>query len=454
MTSKRTEELLKWDREHIVHSRGAIGGNNNILIDKSHGIYLQDAEGKEYIDGSSQLICVNLGHGQKGLIDAIKEEVEKLQYSMLFFGFSNEPTVKCGQKLSELVPKGLDHFNFTTGGSESIDVALRLARLYWSAKGTNKYKIISLYDSYHGTAGGGLSITGTGRGGLGRGVAPLMPGFIHIPSYYCYRCMFGKEYPSCNVYCARYLAEIIEKEGANDIAAFIAEPEIGAAGMIAPPPEYWPMVREICTKYNVLLVDDEVMTGFGRTGKMFAIEHWGVKPDVITMAKGITSAYLPFGAVAFSDEIWETLKGRNFISYTYAGHPVCAAAAVKTMEIYLRDKVVENAAKVGKYALERLKRDFEPLPCVGEVSGLGLMLGIEIVADKATKRPFDRKLNIMQQVHDEGLEKGLYVRVSDIGSGPADRINFCPPLIITAEEIDKMIGILYSIVANLSSQGK
>ncbi|HUV56418.1 MAG TPA: aspartate aminotransferase family protein [Dehalococcoidales bacterium] len=449
MTSKRTDELLKWDREHIVHSRWAIGGNIGFVIDKSHGIYLQDTEGKEYIDSSSQLVCVNLGYGQTEIIDAIREELEKLQYCMQYLGFVNEASIRCGQKLSEIVPEGLDHFNFTTGGSESIDLALRFARLYWNARGMNKYKIVSLYDSYHGTAGGGLAVTGSGRGGYERGVAPVMPGFIHIPSYYCYRCMFGKEYPSCNIHCAQFLAEIIEKEGADSVAAFIAEPELGTAGMVAPPPEYWPMIREICSKYNVLLITDEVMTGFGRTGKMFALEHWKVKPDIMVMAKGITSAYIPFGAVALSDEIWEALKGRNFVSYTYAGHPACAAGAVKTMEIYQRDKVVENAAKVGKYALERLKRDFEPLPCVGEVGGLGLMLGIEIAADKATKRPFDRKLNIMEQIMNNGLEKGMYIRVCDIGSTPGDRIVFAPPLIITTEEVDKALDILYSIVASL-----
>jgi len=452
MVSKKTEELLKWDAGHIVHSKWAIGGNNGIVIDKSHGIYLQDTEGKEYIDSGSQLICANLGYGQKELIDAIREELEKLQFGMLFFGVSNEASIRCGQQLSELVPEGLDHFNFTTGGSEGVDLALRLARLYWNVKGTGKYKIIALYDSYHGTAGGGLAVTGSGRGGLGRGVAPLMPGFIHIPSYYCYRCMFGKEYPGCNIHCAQYLAEVIEKEGADNVAAFIAEPEIGAGGMIAPPPEYWPMIRETCTKYNVLLIADEVMCGFGRTGKMFTVEHWGVKPDIMIVAKGITSAYLPFGAIAFSDGIWEALKGRNFTSYTYAGHPVCAAAAVKTMEIYKRDKVVENAAKVGQYVMERLKRDFLPLPCVGEIDGLGLMLGIEIVADKATKRPFDRNLNIMQQIQDKGWEKGMYIRVSDIGSMPGDRIAFCPPLVITAEEVDKALDILHSIVAGLKPQ--
>jgi len=249
--------------------------------------------------------------------------------------------------------------------------------------------------------------------------------------------------------CARFLAEVIEKEGSDNIAAFIAEPELGVGGMIAPPPEYWPIVREICTEYDVLLIADEVMTGFGRTGKMFATEHWGVEPDIIAMAKGITSAYLPFGAVAFSTDIWETLRGKNFVSYTYAGHPVCAAAATKAMEIYIRDDIVTNAANVGKYALGRLRQDFEPLPCVGGVNGLGLMLGMEIVADKATRKPFDPKLNVMQKLQDQALEKGLFLRMAGISGTPSDRIVFAPPLVITTREVDKALEILYPIVAGL-----
>ena len=449
MKSQRTTELLEWDREHIVHSRWPIGENNGIILDKGYGIYLQDTEGNEYIDGASQLLCVNLGYGQREIIDAVYREMEKLPYGMLFFGFANEASIECCRTLSQLVPPGLGHFNLTTGGSESIDVALRLARFYWHTGGKHKYKIIGLYDSYHGVAGGGLAVSGVGRGFYERGVTPIMPGFIHIPAYYCYRCMFGQEYPGCNLRCAHFLAEVIEKEGADSIAAFIAEPELGVAGMVAPPPEYWPLVREICNQYEVLLIADEVMTGFGRTGKMFAMENWGVKPDLMTMAKGITNAYIPFGAVAFSDEIWEAIKGRNFISYTYAGHPVCAAAAIKTMEIYIRDKVVENAVQVGEYALGRLRRDFASLPCVGEVGGLGLMLGIEIVADKATKRPFDRSLKIMQQLQEKTLAAGIYLRMSDIGSTPGDRIAFAPPLIITTQEVDKALDILYPIVAGL-----
>ena len=449
MSNKRTEELLKFDREHIVHSKWAMGGNCGIVIDKGYGIYFEDTEGKKYIDGSSQLVCVNLGYGQQEIVDAVKAQMEQIPCAMHFYGFANEPSIRCAEKLSEIVPKGLTHFNFTTGGSQSVDIAIRLVRLYWHAKGKAKYKIISLYDSYHGVGGSGLASAGSGRGFFEKGAVPLMPGFVHIPSFYCYRCMFGLEYPSCDMRCARFLGEVIEKEGADNIAAFIAEPVIGAGGMIPPPPEYWPLIREICNKYNVLLIDDEVMTGFGRTGKMFAVEHWNVTPDIMTMAKGLTSAYMPFGAIAFSDEIWNTLQGSNFITFTYAGHPACAAAAVKALEIYERDKVVGNAARVGKYAVGRLKEVLGPLPSVAEISGLGLMIGIEIVADKTTKRPFDQKLKVMQRLHEKALANGLYIRVSDIGGGPGDRAAFCPPLVITTEEVDKMIGILQPIVASL-----
>lgn len=449
MTSKETKGLFNFDREHIVHGRYPIGENPSLVIDSAKGITFKDTEGKEYIDGASQLVSNNLGHGYKEIIDAVIEQMQKLQYSTLFFGFSNRPTVECARRLAELTPGSLDHFYFTTGGSESTESAFKLARLYWDRKGTGKSKIISLYDSYHGVVYGSLTATGLGKGLFHRGVGPPAPDFLRIPSYNCYHCAFGKEYPGCGIQCAQFLAQVIEKEGPESVAAFIAEPEQGTAGMIAPPPEYWPTVRKICNEYNVLLIADEVMTGFCRTGKMFAMEHWGVIPDMMTMAKGITSAYLPFGAVAFNDEIYEGLNGASFASFTYSGHPACATAAVKTMEIYVRDKVAEHVATVGKYTLERLKSDFGPLPCVGDIGGLGLMLSMEIVADKSTKRAFDPALKILPQAQKQALEAGLFVRITTIDTCPGDRICFCPPLIITKEEVDRALDILYPIVANI-----
>jgi adenosylmethionine-8-amino-7-oxononanoate aminotransferase len=251
-------------------------------------------------------------------------------------------------------------------------------------------------------------------------------------------------YPDCGIQCAKLLAYTIENEGKDTIAAFVAEPVHGTAGVIVPPPEYWPMVRKICTEHDVLLIADEVMTGFGRTGKMFATEHWDVKPDIMAMAKGLTSAYLPFGAVAVSDTVFEGLKGATISGFTYSGHPVCSAAATKVMEIYVRDRIVENAAKVGKYAMGRLKAEFLPLPCVGEVSGLGLMLALEIVADKATRASFPAEQGVPMRIGAETHQKGLLVRVGN-------RIAFTPPLIITKEEVDKALDILLPIVASVKA---
>lgn len=449
MISEETQKLLKLDKEHIVHGRFPIGESPVMVIDKAYGIYFEDTEGKKYIDGGSQLVCVNLGYGRKEIADAIKEQMQKLEYSTLFYGFSNRPSIECAEKLARLTPDGLDHFYFTTGGSESIEISFRLARLYWQNKGTNKHKIISKYDSYHGITSGAISATALGKSLFHKGAGALSTGFLRIPSCNCYHCMFNKEYPECNIHCAQFLAEVIEKEGPETVAAFIAEPVQGTAGMIAPPPEYWPMVRKICTDYDILLIADEVMTGFGRTGKMFALEHWKISPDIMTLAKGITSAYLPFGAVAFNDKVFKGVKGSSLASFTYSGHPVCAAAAVKTMEIYIREKVTENAAAMGKYMRERLDAEFKVLPCVGHIDGLGLMLGIEIVADKPTKRAFDPALQVIPRISKEAMEAGLFFRTTTTDTCPGDRICFGPPLIITKDEIDKALDILLPILRKI-----
>jgi len=445
------EELLNWDREHLLHTQCPVGENKGIIFDKGKGIVLQDAEGKEYIDFASHLTCINLGYGQDELVTAATEQMQKLPYSTMFFGFSHRPSIECSKKLAELTPEGLDHFLFSSGGSESNEQALKLARLYWNHKGAStKHKIISLYGSYHGTSPGTVSSTGMGKGIFWRGMMPtLLPGFIHIPPYYCYRCMFSKEYPQCCIQCAHYLAEVIEKEGVDTVAAFVAEPVIGAGGMIQPPPEYWPIVREICTKYDILMIVDEVITGFCRTGKMFAIEYWGIKPDMIIMAKGITSAYFPFSVVAVNQRVYDALKGVIVSGFSYDGHPVGAAIAAKAMEIYIRDKIADNAAKVGKHILDRLNEEFRLLPCVGEINGLGLMGGIEIVADKRTKKVFDPELRIIERIQEKALRNGLYLRASTITLALGDRIEWTPPLVITTQEADRALDILKPIIAEL-----
>ncbi|MGA2957798.1 MAG: aspartate aminotransferase family protein [Thermodesulfobacteriota bacterium] len=406
MEKAKTGELLKWDCEHLIHSMSPLGSTRGVVFDTAEGIILRDTEGKEYIDSCSQLVNVNIGHGRKEVIEAIVEQLGKLQYTTTYYGFTNTAAVLCAKKLAEITPPGLKHFFFTSGGSESVETAFKIARNYWHAKKPEKHKIISLYNCFHGVSFGTLSATNLGMGRLWKSFGPLVPGFLHIPSYYCYRCAFGMEYPGCRITCAEFLAETIENEGRDSVAAFIAEPVQGSVGMIDPPPEYWPKVRKICSEMGVLLIADEVMSGFGRTGKLFAVENWGVIPDIMTMAKGITSGYIPFGAVAIADEIYREMQSRKtpfFHGFTYSGHPVGAAAAIKDMEIIVDEKLADNAARMGQYALGRLKEEFLPLPGVGTVNGLGLMIGIEYVEDRETKSIPKNVLEISGKIQERAL---------------------------------------------------
>lgn len=439
-----TEELLRWDQEHIIHPVYPVGQEvPGIVFEKGRGVMLYDTEGREYIDCSSQLTCANLGYGRADIIDAAVEQMKKLEYTTLHMGFSHKAAIEYSRKLAGVTPEGLNHFIFVDGGAEGNETAFTMARL-----GQKSHKIISLYDSYHGVGIASATATGVGKGQFWRGVE-LAPGFIHIPSYYCYRCAFGKEHPGCGIQCAKFLAETIEKEGPESVAAFIAEPMLGVGGTVKPPPEYWPMVREICNKYDVLLVADEVMTGFGRTGRMWCLEHWGVTPDILVMSKGIAGSFFPFAAVAISDRVFDSLKGQTVRGFTYGGHPVGCAIASRVLDIYAEERVVENAAGVGKYIMERLNAEFESLPCVDNIDGLGLFIAMEIVRDKATRATFEPKLNMPVQILKQAREKGLLLRSGSIVSGPGDRVRITPPLLITAQEADRALDILYPILASI-----
>lgn len=445
-------ELLQWGADHLVHWVIPIGQNAGLIFNKSDRVSFFDTRGKEYLDGSSQLVCVSLGYGYNNEIaEAASEQLKKLPYMTSFWGYTSDALLDCAHKLAQFMPEGLDQFCFTNGGSESTELSFQLARLYWKTKGSGKYKIISLYNSYHGTSFGAGSATGVSRGSFSAGYVPLVPGFIKAPSYYCYRCMMGLKYPQCGIECAKYVEKMIQLDGPHNIAAFIAEPEHGTAGDIPPPPEYWPMIRDICSRNDVLLIADEVMTGFGRTGKAFGVNHWDIKPDMMTMGKGISSSYIPFGGVALNNAVHETLKGSFLSGATFSGHPVAAAVSSKVLEIYKRDNIFENAANMGRYAMERLKEQFLPLPCVAEISGLGLMIGIEIVKDKEKKKGFDPNSGVMNDLKNKAFEKGLLVRVTDESWSPSNRLSFGPPLISTKEEIDRMLDILYALLTELKS---
>ena len=295
--------------------------------------------------------------------------------------------------------------------------------------------------SYHGTGNGPMNMTGIPD--MQAGYGPLSPGYVHIPAYYCYRCPFGLEYPSCDMRCARHLATVIEAEGPENVAAFIAEPELGASGFLVPPDEYWPLIREICDEYDVTMIADEVMCGFCRTGTMFCIDHWDVVPDMIAMSKGITSGYLPFGAVAFNDKIWGGLKGTPLMhQYTFSGAPAPCAAAIAAIDVYVGEDVAGNATRVGRHIVDRIESEFMPMPCVGTHSGLGLMLAMEIVADKETKAMFDPPLAPIMPLLDEARRRGLHLR--QMGS---NRIVIAPPCTTTIAEADEIVDILKPLVA-------
>lgn len=440
-----TEELIRADRELIMHPLSLMKTPTGWVVEKGEGLMLTDTDGKEYMDFSAGLTCANLGYGRKELAEAAMDEMSKLGYFQTFSGIANRANIECAKKLKHLVPDGINHFFFASGGSDAVDSAFKFARLYWRRKGRGKYKIISLQNSYHGVSLGVACATTTMGSYSQIGAEPLVPGFLHAPYYYCYRCPFGLEYPSCDTRCARFLETMIEIEGEETVAAFVGEPVQGSGGEIPPPLTYWPLVRKICTEHNILLIADEVMTGFGRTGKMFAMEHWDVKPDIMTMAKGITGAYFPFSATGVIDEIFDTIAADPPamlpIAYTYSGHPVGSAVAIKAMEIYEKEKLVENSAKVGKYLLDGLQQ-FMELPHVGNVHGLGLFCGIELVVDKATKAKTEP--GVIFEVGKCAREKGLLVRAY------RDIVGLTPPLTCTTEEVDRALGILKPIIADIS----
>ncbi len=445
MANNRTAELIEKDNQYVIHPTYVVGGKlREVIFEKAYGITVVDTDGKEYIDLSSQLICCNLGHGRQEIIEAIQNAVAKTDYTSTYFGFSNVTNIECASELAKVTPGDLKHFFFVSGGSEAAEAAMKFARFYQHSRGMDtKFKIISLYNSYHGTSGMSTSATGFGRGMYKTGFGPLITGFIQTPPYYCYRCPFGLEHPKCGIKCAEFIKYTIENEDPRTVAAFMAEPIQGAGGVIVPPPEFWPRVREICDELDILLIGDEVMSGFARTGKMFAFEHWGVTPDIMTMAKGITGAYVPLGAVAVNKKVFESLSGK-FVAqgYTYSGHPIAAAAAIAALDVYEKDQVVANAAKLGDHIMKRLEDEFLPMPCVANIGGKGLFIGLELVFDKASKTPIDDVTR--EDLTVKMLRDGLYPR---IGGFCGNRIYICPPCTTTIEEADAALDILKPLIA-------
>jgi putrescine aminotransferase len=423
-----TDDLLAVDRRHLVHPYLPVGDAAYVVFERGEGVFLYDVDGRRYLDARSQLNCVNLGYGHRGLIEAIQGQVEQLPYVSLFYGFTHPQAVTAAARLASLLPGDLDRIAFTSGGSEAIEQALALVRLHWSKVDPARTTVISRLRGYHGNTAGAMSATGMPMGGL-PGLPAIVPGHVHIPPPYPFR--DGADARTA----ADALAAAIEHEPPGTVAAFLAEPLLGVGGYLAPPEGYWPLVREVCDAYGVLLIVDEVMTGFRRTGPMFACDHWGLVPDLLVMGKGMNGCYVPCGAVAIGGRIEETIQGVSLSGFTHAGHPLAMAAVNAALDVYLDPAFEPRLADVAAYARGRLEAEFLEIPCVGDVDGLGLMLALDL------DLPADR----MARIVEVALARGLITRGRD------GRLSFSPPLVITREEVDLALDQLREVLVEVSA---
>jgi len=429
-----SQEVIDLTRQHNYGTwRKQKGWNPNHMV-SADGCYFTDGKGKKYLDFSSQLMCMNLGHNNAAVIESIAEQARTLAYAAPFY--ATTARAELSKLLLDVLPKGLTKFFFAPSGTEANEAAFKIARMY-----TGKSKIIARYRSYHGSTAGSIAATGDPRRWAmepaGKG-----PGVIFSPEVNCYNCPIKHTYPSCGVACADYLEHMISNEG--DVAAVLMEPVVGTNGVLVPPPEYFPKLRKICDDHGVLLIADEVMSGWGRTGKWFAIDHWGVKPDILTTAKGITSAYVPLGLCATTMKIAEFFDDHYFShGHTYEAHPMSLGPAVTTIREMQRLNLVDRAAEMGEYLGEKLVALKNKHASIGDVRGLGLFWAVELVKDQKTKAPFnqwqeklDGKVLVVDQVAAKMLGQGVVMQAW------MSHFVLAPPLIVEKADIDKAVSAL------------
>jgi putrescine---pyruvate transaminase len=401
-------------------------------ITKGEGVHVFDQDGKTYLDFIAGMTRpVHVGYGRKEIAQAVYDQICELCYFTPYL-FANPPAVKLAETLADITPGKINKFFFVCDGSEAVESAIKLAKHYHYYRGEKRrYKVISRRGAYHGVTGGALNVLGTVLP-MRHMMEPLAPGALFVESPYCYRCPFHLTYPNCDLTCARFVEHIIQFEDPEQISAFIGEPIQQGFGAYAPPKEYWKMIQEICDNYGILLIIDEVICGFGRTGKWFGIEHFDMEPVMITMAKGLTSGYVPLGGVGCTQDILKPIEVFQHL-HTYGNHPVSCAAALKNIEIIQKENLVQNSHKMGIYLLEKL-RTLEFHPTVGEVRGIGLWTAIDFTTDKKTKAPFptDRLTHLVNRARN----KGLLIRFM------GQALEFAPPLIIQKEEIDEAIKLI------------
>jgi len=406
------------------------------IIVEGKGCKIKDIQGKEYIDGMGGLFTTAVGHGRQEIIEAMVEQAKKIEFMSLFDFLTNEPAINLAMKLAQITPGDLRYVQFGCSGSDAVEIALKIARQYQARKGfSGRYKIIARRYSFHGVSFGALSANGVPA--YRKSFEPLVPGFRHIPATNCYQCPFGKKYPKCDIDCAQALEQQILFEDPETVAAFIADPIPVATGVFDPPMEYFPKVREICDKYGILLILDEISTGFGKTGELFASNFYKVEPDIMTIGKALSSGYFPISAVIVKPEIYEAFLGSTnkeaFLhGQTFQGHPLGCAAALKNIEIIEKENLVEKAKQTGKYLGEKL-RELLKHRMVADICGVGLFRGVRLV-EKSTGD--DLCYDIGLEIQQRSFELGFYCGFR--GSS----LVMALPLIVSREEVDKIVNIL------------
>jgi putrescine aminotransferase len=441
-------DLIKTDQAHLIHPLHHPADHASpVIYVRGRGAKVWDIAGCEYIDGLSALWNVHIGHGRAELADAAAAQMKELAFFSGYTGSSNIPAITLAERVTKLA--GMDAVFFTCGGAEANESAFKTARFYWKASGKpEKFKVIARTDAYHGVTLQAMSATKIGN--YWKMFEPRVPGFVHVQSCSPYRFQGARDGETVGQAAARELEETILREGPDSVAAFIGEPIQGAGGVIYPTDDYWPRVREVCTRHQVLWIADEIITGFGRTGRWFGIEHWNAKPDILTFAKGVTSGYLPLGGMMVSGAVKDALDSvspgdRWMHAYTYSAHPTCCAVALKNLDIIENENLCARSEQMGRRLLDGLNDAFRSHPNVGDIrGGKGLLAGIEVVEDRTSKKNFAADRKIASRLQSEMIQRGLVTRTrASGGAHPAigDCVCFAPPLVITETEIDRMVSV-------------
>jgi len=437
--------LIDKDQQHMIHPlhHNPAHAKARVWV-RAEGSHLIDADGNRFIDGLSCLWNVSCGHGRQSLVDAASRQMQQMAYCSSYNGSSNQPAIELADRLAGLTYPNINNFYFTSGGGEATDSNFKLARSYWKLKGKpEKIKVIARNWGYHGVTFAAMCATGIS--GYWTSFEPRMPGFSHIPAPDPYHYPAPADGSSLGIAAANELEQEILRQGADTVAMFIAEPVQGAGGVIVPPDDYFPRIREICDQYQVLFVVDEVITGFGRTGKLFALEHYGVQPDLMQFAKSITSGYLPLGGIGISDEIANTIRGSDkpwMHAYTYSGHPTTCAVGLATLDFIEKEKLVDQAAEKGAYLLEQLHAELDGHPHVGNVRGKGMMCGVELVENKATKAWYPPEWGVGGKMTAALIANRIFTRMR------SEVVCIAPPLTTDRATLDQLVaGVRNAVVS-------